>query len=146
MTHSAETQCLSGERRRPHRGSEQRRKSPISILVIACCHRGADCNCPSEKLQLCSGKGDQNHRQGVPVPPPAWLPGGRGQAPSRGPGACAHPARGHTRAGPAQGHPGAGRPENQGPLPLYGEFLQEKSQQPILYFPTPDPVYILRCS
>lgn len=65
-------------------GASRGENPPYPFLVIACCRRGADCNCPSEKLQLCSGRGDQNHRQGVPVPPPAWLPRGGGQAPSGG--------------------------------------------------------------
>lgn len=111
------------------------KKIPVSMVII-CHHAGTQCPCPSEGLQLSSSRRDQS-RQGSLEPLPAWLPRGGGQAPSWGPEGCDTPA---------WGHPGAGRSGSQGPLHLYGEFLQEKLHQPILYFLTPAPIYILRCS
>lgn len=107
-------------------GASRGENPPYPFLVIACCRRGADCNCPSEKLQLCSGRGDQNHRQGVPVPPPAWLPRGGGQAPSGGARSlcppCPRPHTGWPRAGPSgcwpSGEPGAASP-------LWGIFTRK---------------------
>lgn len=141
MTHSAETQCLSGERER----AEEKIPHihfwllPAVAEVLTAIALQRSCSCAA-------GGGTRTIDKGSLCHPLPGYPGAGDKPRAGGPGACAHPARGHTRAGPARGHPGAGRPGNQGLLPLYGEFLQEKSQQSILYFLTPDPVYILRCS
>lgn len=113
----------------------------IFVLVSSCCCTGTDSSCPLEGLQLCRDRGSRSNNKG-PLPGSPVV----GTSPEQGTRACVYPAQDHAWAGPMLGHPGANCPGNQGLLPLYGEFLQEKARQPVLYFLAPDPIYIFRCS